>query len=170
MEPDSVEIRVLGCLVEKQRTTPDVYPLSLNALRTACNQSTNREPVVDYDDEAVGDAILGLRDKKFAVMITGNGRVNKYAQRISETLNLGRLRMAAKGLARADAPGATDGAPPVILAEATAAIEQQYLRKALKKTRGNVGNCAKMAGLSRRSVTAKLAEYKLDRLSFKDEG
>jgi uncharacterized protein len=47
MEPDAVEIRVVGCLVEKQRTTPDVYPLSLNALRLACNQSTNRDPVVD---------------------------------------------------------------------------------------------------------------------------
>ncbi len=58
MEPDAVEIRVLGCLVEKQRTTPDAYPLSLNALRLACNQSTNRDPVVDYD-EATG--VEGLR-------------------------------------------------------------------------------------------------------------
>ena len=48
-EPDAVEIRVVGCLVEKQRTTPDVYPLSLNAIRLACNQSTNRDPVVEYD-------------------------------------------------------------------------------------------------------------------------
>jgi DNA-binding NtrC family response regulator len=59
---------------------------------------------------------------------------------------------------------------PAIIAEATAAIEQQYLRKALRKTRGNVGRCAEMAGLSRRSVTAKLAEYKLDRAAFKDDG
>ena len=50
MEPDAVELRVLGCLIEKQRTTPDAYPLSLNALRLACNQSTNRDPVVDYDE------------------------------------------------------------------------------------------------------------------------
>ncbi len=53
VEPDAVEIRVLGCLVEKQRTTPDVYPLTLNALRLACNQSTNRDPVVDYDENTI---------------------------------------------------------------------------------------------------------------------
>jgi uncharacterized protein YceH (UPF0502 family) len=48
VEPDAVEIRVVACLVEKQRTTPDQYPLTLNSLRLACNQSTNRDPVVDY--------------------------------------------------------------------------------------------------------------------------
>ena len=57
MEPDAVEIRVVGCLVEKQRTTPDAYPLSLNALRLACNQSTNRDPVVSYEEEAVVEAL-----------------------------------------------------------------------------------------------------------------
>ena len=56
MEPDAVEIRVLGCLIEKQRTTPDVYPLTLNALRLACNQSTNRDPVVDYDENTIRGA------------------------------------------------------------------------------------------------------------------
>ena len=60
MEPDAVEIRVLGCLVEKQRTTPDAYPLTLNALRAACNQSTNRDPVVAYDDATVRDALTRL--------------------------------------------------------------------------------------------------------------
>ena len=53
MSADPVEIRVLGCLLEKQRTTPDPYPLTLNALRLACNQSTNRDPVVDYDERTV---------------------------------------------------------------------------------------------------------------------
>ena len=53
MQADAVEIRVLGCLIEKQRTTPDAYPLTLNALRLACNQSTNRDPVVDYDEETI---------------------------------------------------------------------------------------------------------------------
>lgn len=57
MEPDAVEIRVIGCLIEKQRTTPDAYPLSLNALRLACNQSTNRDPVVSYDEETVSEAL-----------------------------------------------------------------------------------------------------------------
>src|ERR1700709_782827 len=51
------EIRVLGCLLEKQRTTPDAYPLSLNSLRLACNQSTNRDPVVDYDEATIRDAL-----------------------------------------------------------------------------------------------------------------
>ena len=53
MEPDAVEIRVVGCLIEKERTTPDAYPLTLNSLRLACNQSTNRDPVVDYDEATV---------------------------------------------------------------------------------------------------------------------
>ena len=57
MDADAVEIRVLGCLIEKQRTTPDVYPLSLNALRLACNQSTNRDPVVDYDEPQIRAAM-----------------------------------------------------------------------------------------------------------------
>ena len=57
MDPDAIEIRVVGCLIEKQRTTPDAYPLSLNSLRLACNQSTNRAPVVDYDEATVSEAL-----------------------------------------------------------------------------------------------------------------
>ena len=57
MDVGPVELRVLGCLLEKQRTTPDTYPLSLNALRLACNQSTNREPVVEYDESTIRDAL-----------------------------------------------------------------------------------------------------------------
>ena len=91
---DPVEVRVLGALLEKEATTPEYYPLSMNALVNACNQKSNREPVVNYQEEDVSDAILRLRDKKLATMITGNGRVNKYAQRISETLNLGRREAA----------------------------------------------------------------------------
>ena len=59
MDADAVEIRILGCLVEKQRTTPDQYPLSLNALRYACNQSTNRDPVAAYDEGEILDAWFG---------------------------------------------------------------------------------------------------------------
>jgi uncharacterized protein YceH (UPF0502 family) len=91
---DAVEVRVLGALLEKEATTPEYYPLSMNALLNACNQKTNREPVVNYQEDDVSDAILRLREKKLATMITGNGRVNKYAQRISETLNLGRREAA----------------------------------------------------------------------------
>ena len=57
MDLDPVELRVLGCLVEKQRTTPDTYPLSLNALRLACNQTTNRDPVVQYDEPTIREAL-----------------------------------------------------------------------------------------------------------------
>lgn len=95
MEPlDAVEVRVLGALIEKETTTPDYYPLSLNALVNACNQRSNRDPVVDYIEDDVSDAFLRLRDKGLAAAITGSGRVTKYAQRISETLNLGRRELA----------------------------------------------------------------------------
>jgi uncharacterized protein len=91
---DAAEVRVLGALLEKEATTPEYYPLSLNALVNACNQKSNRDPVVDYDEDTVFDALNRLREKKLALTITGSGRVEKYAQRISETLNLGRRELA----------------------------------------------------------------------------
>jgi uncharacterized protein len=91
---DPAEVRVLGSLIEKEAATPDYYPLSLNALVNACNQKSNREPVVEYDEDTVYQAIDSLREKRLALTIVGGGRVNKYAQRISETLNLGRRELA----------------------------------------------------------------------------
>lgn len=91
---DSEEVRVLGALIEKEATTPEYYPLSLNALVNACNQKSNRHPVVSYDEEIVLQAIERLRDKKMSAVIVGSGRVNKYAQRFSELLNLGRRELA----------------------------------------------------------------------------
>ncbi len=88
------EVRVLGTLMEKEATTPEYYPLSLNALLNGCNQKSNRDPVVTYDAEIVEGALEGLRQKRFVLFVTGSGRVNKYAQRISETLNLGRRESA----------------------------------------------------------------------------
>lgn len=90
---DPVEVRVLGALIEKEATTPEYYPLSLNALVNACNQKSNRNPVVDYDERDVTDALEGLRQKGLALIVEGNGRVKKFAQRISETLNLGRREL-----------------------------------------------------------------------------
>src|ERR1700679_1787039 len=90
----AVEARVLGALMEKEATTPEYYPLSLNALVNACNQKSNREPVVSYDEETVMDALDHLREKRLSLTITGNGRVHKYSQRISETWNLGRRESA----------------------------------------------------------------------------
>jgi uncharacterized protein len=89
VDADAVEIRILGCLVEKQRTTPDVYPLTLNALRLACNQSTNRDPVVSYDDETIRTALARLSRKGFARLASGPGsRVVKYRHLLEEALSV----------------------------------------------------------------------------------
>ena len=89
MEPDAVEIRVLGCLIEKQRTTPDVYPLTLNALRLACNQSTNRDPVVDYDESTIRGAIDRLVHRKWATLASwSNRRSMKYRHLLDQALAL----------------------------------------------------------------------------------
>ncbi|HKG38800.1 MAG TPA: YceH family protein [Conexibacter sp.] len=89
MEPDAVEIRVLGCLIEKQRTTPDAYPLSLNALRLACNQSTNRNPVVDYDETVIRDALQHSYRRGWTRLTSGHGsRAAKYRHLLDEALGL----------------------------------------------------------------------------------
>ena len=87
--PDAVEIRVLGCLIEKQRTTPDVYPLSLNSLRLACNQATNREPVVEYDEPTIRDALQRLALRRWTRLASDAGsRAVKYRHLLDETLNV----------------------------------------------------------------------------------
>lgn len=91
MQLTAQELRVLGCLIEKQMTTPDVYPMTLNSLVTACNQTTNREPVVDYLPGTVTEALDGLRtDHKLArVVHSGAGsRVDKYKHVLDERLGL----------------------------------------------------------------------------------
>jgi uncharacterized protein YceH (UPF0502 family) len=87
---DPVEQRVLGALLEKQRTVPDSYPLSLNGLRAACNQSTSRDPVVAYDESTILDALGRLRDRELVRFVKPTGlRVVKYHQRLEEHLALG---------------------------------------------------------------------------------
>jgi uncharacterized protein YceH (UPF0502 family) len=88
------EARVLGSLLEKEIATPDYYPLSLNALVNACNQKSNRDPVVDYDDSTVEVALEELRHKGMAVRISGESRVPKHSQRFTEKFNLGRREAA----------------------------------------------------------------------------
>jgi len=89
MDADPVELRVLGCLIEKQRTTPDGYPLSLNALRLACNQSTNRDPVVDYDEPTVRRALDALERRGWARLASGPGsRAAKFRHLFDEALGL----------------------------------------------------------------------------------
>ena len=87
---DPVEQRVLGALLEKQRTVPDTYPLSLNALRAACNQSTSRDPVVAYDEATLVEALGRLRDRELVRFVKPTMiRVVKYHQRLEEHLGLG---------------------------------------------------------------------------------
>src|SRR3954467_455863 len=82
------EVRVLGCLLEKQRMTPDQYPLTLNALRAACNQSTNRDPIVDYDDDTVRDALRRLGHRRWTRLASG-ARAPKYRHLLDEALPMG---------------------------------------------------------------------------------
>jgi uncharacterized protein YceH (UPF0502 family) len=84
------EVRVLGCLLEKQRTTPEMYPLTLNALRLACNQSTSRDPVVEYDDGEIRDALHRLERRGYARLASGQGsRAPKYRHLLAEALPMG---------------------------------------------------------------------------------
>jgi hypothetical protein len=84
------EVRVLGCLLEKQRTTPDTYPLTLNALRAACNQSTNRDPVVAYDEETIRDALDRLGRRRFTRLTSYHGsRAAKFRHLLDEALHIG---------------------------------------------------------------------------------
>jgi uncharacterized protein YceH (UPF0502 family) len=90
IEPDAAELRVLGALIEKQRATPDSYPLSLNALRLATNQSTGREPVVDYDEDTIRDSVARLVRRGWARLASGPGsRATKYRHLLDEALSLG---------------------------------------------------------------------------------
>ena len=88
------EARVLGALLEKEATTPEYYPLTQNSLLAACNQKSNRWPVVSYSEDDLRFALDGLKAKGMAAEIIGNGRVSKYAQRYTEKLNLGRRESA----------------------------------------------------------------------------
>src|SRR5580704_12810261 len=90
-----VEIRVLGALIEKDITTPEYYPLTVNSLQNACNQKSNRDPMVQFDEATVERALETLKNKHLVVRISGAGhRVEKWAHRLGETLNLGRRELA----------------------------------------------------------------------------
>jgi len=87
MEADAIELRVLGCLIEKQHTTPDAYPLSLNALRLAANQSTNRDPVMQLDEGQIRDALQRLYHKRWT-RLAGAARAAKYRHLLDEALGV----------------------------------------------------------------------------------
>jgi uncharacterized protein len=89
VEPDAVEIRVAACLVEKQRTTPDGYPLTLNALRLACNQSTTRDPVVDYDEATIRAALDRTGRRKWTTLASwSTARSVKYKHLLDQALGV----------------------------------------------------------------------------------
>src|ERR1700761_2764650 len=91
----AAEARLLGALVEKEVTTPDYYPLSLNALMNACNQRSNREPVMDLDEDAVRQALHGLEDLRLAGRARGSdSRVTKYEHWLGEAFNFSRAETA----------------------------------------------------------------------------
>jgi len=99
MDPDAIELRVLGCLIEKQRTTPDAYPLTLNALRLACNQSTNRDPVMDLGEPEIRDALDRLYRRRWTRLASGHGsRASKYRHLLSDALAIADDELALLGV------------------------------------------------------------------------
>jgi uncharacterized protein YceH (UPF0502 family) len=95
MDASPVELRVLGCLIEKQRTTPDQYPLSLNALRLACNQSTNRDPVLDLGEHEIREALNRLGDRGWTRLASGPGsRAAKFRHLFDAALGLDEAEIA----------------------------------------------------------------------------
>ena len=95
LELNALETRILGCLLEKERLTPENYPLSLNSLTAACNQTTNRDPVTSYDEKSVEEGVNSLRERKLAMSVFGAGsRVQKYKHRFEEHYVLERPELA----------------------------------------------------------------------------
>ena len=95
MELSAIDVRVLGCLIEKEQTTPDQYPLTTNSLRLACNQKSNREPVVDFSEVVVDQAMLRLRQAGLARTVSSQGmRASKHRHVLDEALGLDREELA----------------------------------------------------------------------------
>jgi uncharacterized protein YceH (UPF0502 family) len=94
LQLSDIEVRVLGALIEKEITTPEYYPLSLNALVNACNQKSNREPVMTLDEDAVRIALRSLSDQSLARSAGGDSRVAKYEHRVNELFNFHRHEIA----------------------------------------------------------------------------
>ena len=94
LELSATEVRVLGALVEKETTTPEYYPLSVNALINACNQKSNRDPVMNLDEQAVRKALRSLTDQAMARSAGGDSRVAKFEHRLNELYNFHRHEIA----------------------------------------------------------------------------
>ena len=88
------ERRVLGVLVEKGKTTPDTYPMSLNSLVTGCNQKSNRDPVLSLSEDDVEDALRAAQHKGLAIRVTGSGRVERWKHNLYDALHVGKVELA----------------------------------------------------------------------------
>jgi uncharacterized protein YceH (UPF0502 family) len=132
-----VEIRVLGALIEKQRTTPDAYPLSLNGLRAACNQATNRDPVVDYDEATIREALTRLGRRRLTRLTSTQGsRAAKFRHLLDEALGLGgddQAVLAVLMLRGAQTPGELRSRTERLHPFADAAALQQVLERLIDR-------------------------------------
>lgn len=148
MDADAVEIRVVGCLLEKQRTTPDAYPLSLNALRVACNQATNRDPVVDYDEATVVEALRRTALRGWTRLASGaSSRARKYRHLLDEALDVDDSELSLLGvlmLRGAQTPGELKQRADRLHAFADLASVQETLEKLVE--RGYVERLARRPG------------------------
>jgi uncharacterized protein YceH (UPF0502 family) len=139
---DAAELRVLGCLIEKQRTTPETYPLSLNSLRLACNQATNRDPVVEYDDATIRQALERLNLKGWVRPASGPGsRAAKFRHLFDEAMHVSDEEISILGVLMLRGPQ-TPGElkqrtqrlhPFADLAELEASIEGLVVRELVEK-------------------------------------
>ena len=162
-EPDAVEIRVVACLVEKQRTTPDAYPLSLNALRLACNQSTNRDPVVDYDEATVSDALRRTALRGWTRLTSGAGsRARKYRHLLPDALGVddGELAVLAVLMLRGpQTPGELKGRTERMQGFADLAAVQEVLgaadRARLRRSATRAGRARRRTATSRSSAAGR---------------
>ena len=184
MDAGPVEIRILGSLIEKQRTTPDVYPLSLNSLRLACNQTTNRDPVVSYDEPTIRTALQELSTRKWVRLASGPGsRAAKYRHLLDDALGLdppqlavlavlmlrgaqtpGELRQRTERLHRFQAPDGIDHTLSTLAERGFAALqprrpgqkEQRYAQ--LLGGREDVSETPDLGGLDLEGRVARLEE------------
>ena len=164
MDFGPVEMRVLGSLVEKQSTTPDVYPLTLNALRTACNQSTNRDPVMDLDDATIRTALDRLGRKRWTRLASGQGgRAPKYRHLLSETLGLDAAEasiLAVLMLRGPQTPGELKGRADRLHRFEDLAAVQQTLERLIE--RGHVREIGRRAGQKEDRYTQLLGDSGAD--------
>lgn len=137
---DAVACRVLGSLIEKERATPQNYPLTLNALRLACNQSTNRDPVVDYDDHTVETSLGDLRERRLIrIVYSQTNRAAKYRHVLDEALHLGDDELAVLGVLLVRGPqtaGEIKGRSERLFAFADLAAVNQTLDRLIARDAG----------------------------------